>query len=71
VPDRNRKYMLPTVKVVVKIRPGPVSPAQKQAWCTFWRRLAEAVIEAQKVEREGEDSDRFYQAQDRGGTNGK
>lgn len=26
-------------KVVIDIRPGPVSPAMRRAWVTFWNRL--------------------------------
>ncbi len=28
-----------TVKVEVNIKPGPVSPSQKQAWKRFWKKL--------------------------------
>ena len=29
----------PEVKVTMRIAPGPVSPAQKQAWRRFWQKL--------------------------------
>ena len=32
-----------TIKVKVDIRPGPVSPAQKQAWRRFWQKLIAEV----------------------------
>jgi hypothetical protein len=36
-------------KAIVKIQPGVTSPAQKQAWTRFWKRLvAEAKSEAAK-----------------------
>jgi len=28
-----------TIKVVVDVHPGPVSPAQKAAWRKFWTKL--------------------------------
>jgi hypothetical protein len=33
------------VSVVVNIQPGPVSPAQKQAWDRFWQKL---IVEVKK-----------------------
>jgi len=33
------------VKVTVNIKPGPVSPAQKQAWRRFWQKLIAQVQE--------------------------
>lgn len=38
-----------TIKVTMNILPGPVSPAQKQAFKRFWQKLiAEAKSEAAK-----------------------
>ncbi len=31
------------IKVKVNIQPGPVSPAQKQAWERFWQKLITEV----------------------------
>lgn len=31
------------IKLTVDIKPGPVSPAQKQAWKQFWQKQASGV----------------------------
>lgn len=46
----NRTAIKPIVKL--KLEPGPVSPAQKQAWLRFWTRIVSQVMnERQAGER--------------------
>ena len=36
---KNKSKTKPEVKIEVSIRPGPGSPAQKEAWRRFWQRV--------------------------------
>jgi hypothetical protein len=40
---REKSKTATSIKVVLNIRPGPASPAQKQAWKRFWQKLISEV----------------------------
>jgi len=41
--QRQKLRTTASTNVVVDIKPGPASPAQKQAWKRFWRKLISEV----------------------------
>ena len=41
--QRQKAKTTASIKVVVNIKPGPASPAQKQAWHKFWQKLISEV----------------------------
>jgi hypothetical protein len=41
--QRQKAKTTASIKVVVDIKPGPASPAQKQAWKRFWGKLISEV----------------------------
>lgn len=42
------------IRVIVDIKPGPTTPAQKQVWKRFWQKL---ISEGKGDEREGRQKD--------------